>query len=47
MRALAGGYTKAPKSDTEDYITLTPSRNINKLEQDPMDRFRRYEEVII
>jgi hypothetical protein len=47
MRAIAGGYSKAPRNDTEDYLTLTPTRNINKAGEntDPMDRFRRYEEV--
>ena len=49
MRAIAGGYSKAPKNDTEDYLTLTPTRNIHQPGDriDPMDRFRRYEEVNI
>jgi hypothetical protein len=46
MRAKAAGYQKAPRTDTEEYLTLTPTRNTQKAEQDPMDRFRRYEEVL-
>jgi hypothetical protein len=48
MRAIAGGYSKAPKNDSEEYLSLTPTRNIHKPggDLDPMDRFRRYEEVV-
>jgi hypothetical protein len=38
------GYQKAP---TNDLISLTPvnSSSYTKKQQEPMDRFRRYEEV--
>lgn len=43
MRAKAAGYTKAPRNDIDDYLPLTPTRIKSELE--PMDRFKRYEEV--
>jgi hypothetical protein len=47
MRAKAAGYRKAPgNEDTIDFISLTPTNHSSRSkEQEPMDRFRRYEEV--
>ena len=43
MRAKAAGYQKAPRNDIDEYLPLTPTRKNSELQ--PMDRFRRYEEV--
>jgi hypothetical protein len=41
------GYRKAKTEDPADLITLAPvnSASYTKKQQEPMDRFRRYEEV--